>query len=79
LLVFGSTDDEHTNIVVENCFDKSFSVKANIDFWKKFGNVPLTRSVLLSNQAGYLVLIEEDGTIDVESDPEALLLNNYEQ
>ena len=40
--VFGSTDDEHNNIVVEICFDNSFSVKANID-WSK--NVVLYHSL----------------------------------
>ena len=43
LLVFGSTtDDEHTKIVADNCFDKLFSIKVNIDCWKKCGALPLT-------------------------------------
>ena len=41
--------------------------------------MPITRSVLLFNQVQHQLFIEEDGTIDVESDPESLLLLNYEQ
>ena len=41
--------------------------------------VPFTHSSLLCNQVQYQVVVEADGTIDVDSDSEALLLANMAQ
>ena len=40
--------------------------------------MPLTRSALSSNQVRHEVVIEDNGTIDVDSDPQAVMLMNLE-
>ena len=77
LLVFGGRDTS-TNVDIRDSFSSAFSVDANISCWKKCGAVPLTRSSLLSNQVRHEVVVEDNGTIDLESDPQVLLLANLE-
>ena len=57
----------------------SFSIKSYLPFWKKCDVVPLPCSCLLCNQVRYQVMVEADGTLDVDSDLEALLLVNLAQ
>jgi hypothetical protein len=59
LLVFGR---QGTNQLVHlrNCFEESFSVERCLGAWKKCGAVPLTRSVLKSDQVRHEVNVEDD-------------------
>ena len=77
LLVFGSIDNS-TNVNIRDNFPSTFSVDTNISCWKKCGAVPLTRSSLLSNQVRHEVVVEDSGTIDLERDPQVVLLENLE-
>lgn len=77
LLVFGGEDDI-TKIKLQNTFDRAFCVDANLNCWKKCGAVPLTRRALLSDHVRHQVVVEEDGTIDLETDPKAQLLIQLE-
>ena len=78
LLVFGGIDDV-TKVTLEDSFEQAFSVCANLKCWRKCGAVPVTRSALLAEDVRHQVVIEEDGTIDVETDPEARLLIQLQQ
>ena len=78
LLVFGGIDDI-TQVTLQDSFDRAFSISANIKCWKKCGAVPVTRSALLADDVRHQVVVEEDGTIDLETDSEAQLLIQLQQ
>ena len=78
LLVFGGIDDI-TNVVLQDAFDQAFSVSANLKCWRKCGAVPVTRIALQADNVRHQVVVEEDGTIDLETDPEAQLLIEIQQ
>ena len=77
-LVF-SSEDSDTDIVLQDSLSRDLSIKSNIDYWKKYSVVSLTRSCLLYNQVRHQVVVEADGIINVDSDPEALQLADLAQ
>ena len=78
LIVFGGKDDGITDAACRDAFVEGFSIDANLDFWKKCGAVPLTRSCLFSDMVRHEVLVEPDGTINVDIDPEGKMLADLE-
>lgn len=78
LLVFGGTDDI-TKIEVQDSFDQDFSIKANLNNWKKYNAVPFPSVALLSDFVQLQVVLDEDGNIDLVTNPEALVLVHLQQ
>ena len=74
LLVFGGKDDGITDAEKRYAFTEGFSIDAKLNFWKKCGAVPLTISCLLSDMVRHEVVVEPDGTVDVDTDPEGKVL-----
>ena len=73
--MFGGKDTSN-NVDIQDSFSYTFSVDANMSCWKKCGVIPLTKSSLLSNQVRHEVIVEDDGTIDLVTDPQVVLLAN---
>ena len=69
LLLFGDKYDGISEISCRDAFTEGFSIDANLDFWKKYGAVTLTRSCLLSGMVCHEVVVEPDGTVDVDTYP----------
>ena len=78
LLVFGVKYDGITDVSCRYAFTEGFSINANLNFWNKCGSVPLTRSCLLYDMVHHEVLVEPDGTVDVDTDPEGKMLADLE-
>ena len=78
LLVFGVTDDGITNVACRDAFIEGFSIDANLNLWKKCGAVPLTRSCLFSDMVRHEVVVESDGTVDIDTYPEGKILVDLE-
>ena len=78
LLVFGGRYDGITNVACRDAFTEGFSIDAKLNLWKKCGSVPLTRSCLLSDMVRHDVVVEPDGTVDVDTDPEGKMLADLE-
>jgi len=78
LLVVGGKDEGYIDDVVQDFFSRSLSVEANLKYWGNFWAVLLTRSALQSDQVLHEVVVEVNGTIDVDTYPKANLLYNLE-
>ena len=78
LLVFGGKYDGITDVACRDTFTEGFSIDANLNFWKKYGAVPLTRQCLLYDMVRHEVLVEPDGTVDVDTDPEGKMVADLE-
>ena len=74
LLVFGGKYDGITDVACRDNFTEGFSIDANLNFWMKCGAVPLTISCLLYDMVRNEVVVEPDGTVDVDTDPEGKML-----
>ena len=55
--------------VLRNTFEETFGVNNNISVWKKIGINPFNRNCLKDNKVKHEIVILEDGTIYVETDP----------
>ena len=78
LLVFGGKDYGITDVACRYAFTEGCIINANLNFWKKCGAVPLTISYLLSDMVHHEVVVEPDGTVDVDTDPEVKMLADLE-
>ena len=78
LLVFGGKYDGITDVACRDTFTEGFSIDAKLNFWKKYGAVPLTRYCLLYDMVRHEVLVEPDGTVDVDTDPEGKMVADLE-
>ena len=75
-LVFGGKKDD---ITLVRAFDESFSIEANKHAWCKVGAVPLTRNCMWHEDVSHHIHIDENGTIDLEADPETAKLHMWEE
>jgi len=69
-LVFGGKDPI-AGVELRNAFALAFSKENCLSAWNKCGAVPLTMEALKSPTLRHKVLINADGTVDDESDPDA--------
>ena len=67
-----------TNVSCRDAFTEGFSIDANLNLWKKCGAVPLTILCLLSDIVRHEVVVEPDGTVDVDTDTEGKMLADLE-
>ena len=67
LIVFGG---EEEGLTLHDAFSDAFSIKANLQCWAKVGTVLLTRRALSSKEVYHQVLLQADGSVDEEADPE---------
>ena len=78
LVVFGGKYDGITDVACINAFKEGFSIDANMNFWKKSGEVPLTILCLLSDMVRHEVVVEPDGNVDGDTYPEGKMLADLE-
>ena len=64
LLVFGSGGSG-----LRNTFEETFGVSNTIAVWKEIGINPFNQNCLKDNKVKHDIVILEDGTINVDSDP----------
>ena len=77
LLVFGGNYEKDGVVLchLNSAFDIAFSFERNQEVWKKLGFYLFTRACLLDAKVKHEVVVLADGTIDLEADPLALVLN----
>ena len=78
LLVFEGKYHGITDVACRDAFTEGFSINENLNLWKKCGAVPLTRLCLLSDMVRHEEVVEPDGTVDVDTDPEGKMLADLE-
>ena len=78
LLVYGGKDYGITNDECRDTFTEGFSIDGKLNFWKKRGAVPLTISCFLYDMVWHEVVVELDGTVGVDTDPEGKMLADLE-
>jgi len=78
LLVFGGKDPE-TGVELVNSFANAFNEDNCMSAWAKCGAVPLTRQPLSSGNLKHEVIMNADGTIAEDWDPESHKLLQMEQ
>jgi len=78
LIVFGGKDPA-TGVELQNAFELSFNRTQCLSAWRKCGAVPLTRSVLNSPDVQHEVVLNADGTVNEEMDPQGYKLMELEQ
>jgi hypothetical protein len=67
------------DLKLRKAFDDSFGIEANKHAWCKVGAVPLTRNCMWHGDVSHHVHIDENGTIDLEADPETEKLRMWEE
>ena len=65
LIIFGGDPQE---IGLENAFERAFSYEKNINIWAEIGVNPFTRKCLQNDKVKHEIVMQEDGTIDVDAD-----------
>jgi hypothetical protein len=75
LIIFGGTED---GLVLTNLFQACFSTEMNLSNWEKIGACPLTRQCLTDEKVRHETVVDEDGIIDVDADPQGKRLEQIE-
>ena len=78
LLVFGGNDDGITNVAYRDTFTEGFSIDVKLNFCMKCGSLPLTRSCLLFDMVCHEEVVETNGNVDVDTNPEGKMLADLE-
>jgi hypothetical protein len=77
LCTFGGDVDDGA-LQLENAFGLSFSIDKNEAVWIKVGAVPLTRACLNDPKVRHEIVMDANGVIDVDADPQTVTLLDLE-
>lgn len=80
LLLFGGKENDLDEACpqLDNAFEKAFNYKMNQWAWAKVGACPLTRACLAERGVRHEIVIESDGSINVDANPMTSMLLSLE-
>ena len=80
LLIFGGkADDEDGAPLLRSAFDHAFAFETNRKIWRTIGIFPFNRQCLQDSNVSHELIMLENGTIDLDTDPSSISLILYEE